>query len=178
LLVQEKQDRYESSLRTTWLHSFPSPFRDRQIMRFIRLSPRVAQIAFSFYLTAPIDESIPHSYNTPGSLTYEGAPTRRIYAWGVVSYRHIPIRPADKNWEQRNKSPTRKPDAWGTRFIFRHGTWASRPQDKTSAVGQRSFVKANKTLGRAFPVREQVGTGGVGDPRDIGNGLVVPPSVP
>src|SRR6267378_372119 len=40
-----------------------------------------------------------------------GCPTRRVYAWGVVTYRHYRFGQRIKTGNDEIKSPTRKPDA-------------------------------------------------------------------
>src|SRR6267378_3638176 len=59
----------------------------------------------------------------------QGCPTRRVYAWGFVSYRHNRSRQRIKTANNQIKSPTRKPDAWATEFISSFGVRATRCED-------------------------------------------------
>src|SRR5437879_5388628 len=81
-----------------------------------------------FYLTASTDERIPLLQYT-GTLRNEGCPTRRVYAWGFVSYRHNRSRQRIKTANNQIKSPTRKPDVWATQFISSFGVRATRRGD-------------------------------------------------
>jgi hypothetical protein len=65
-----------------------------------------------------------------GTLRNEGCPTRRVYAWGFVSYRHNPSSQRIKTGNNQVKSPTRKPDAWATQFVPPLSVPATRPEQQ------------------------------------------------
>src|SRR6266404_483752 len=56
-----------------------------------------------------------------------GCPTRRVDAWGFVSYRHNRSSQRIKTANNKIKSPTRKPDVWATQFISSFGVRGTRP---------------------------------------------------
>src|SRR5882724_4994712 len=62
----------------------------------------------------------------------QGCPTRRVYAWGFVSYRHNRSSQRIKTATNQIKSPTRKPDVWATQFVPRltSGASAHRREDQ------------------------------------------------
>jgi hypothetical protein len=76
----------------------------------------------SILLTASTNERIPLLQYT-GPLRNEGCPTRRVYAWGFVPYRHNRSRQRIKTANNQIKSPTRKPVVWATQFISSFGGW-------------------------------------------------------
>jgi hypothetical protein len=115
------------------------------------------------------------------TVNKRGCPTRRVYAWGFISYRHNRFRQRIKTATNQIKSPTRKPDAWATQFISSFGVRATRPSQLGREVPfvSRLFLYESTMIWRAAPKRAPIATPAMGG-RVLANAalsirMVIPP---